>query len=614
MRFVMKTITDKMDLSQKVALYYFVFGLIGLLGLSAGIAYATHQYLTNRADSQGLAMVGQATPRVLLQLIQDDAPEIKKIVDDIHRKQSLIYVSIVGPNGKILHHTDSTQVGTLARKAGQLESWGEIQVATFNARSDIPLREYRSPLTSGKRNFGTLRLATLRPSMWSALSEAYEYLLLALLIPAVILGLGAFVLRRVMAPMTAIEQQLRLAAQSQSCSEMNVSELPTNGRLATGWNKIVQSMGQHDADDSEKIKDAVTNYRRNQVFDILDSLPDGVAITDHKNSIKMLNKSFLNLFADSISEDESLIGQNIFDHVYGSQSALEPGTNENLGVGGAIEEVVRNDGNEERILRVARHKLRCRQDASSQSLVWTVRDITQYKLTEKMRDEFLDSATHELRTPLSNIKAYAETLAISEVLDVEQQKEFCNTINSEATRLARFIDDLLSISNVEAGSLAITRDNVEVDRMMRDVVDKVKPLMAQKEIEFNVNLPQKRLPALFIDKDKIQVALVNLLGNAGKYTANGGRVDVNVKLADEQIYFSVEDTGIGISEEDLPKLFDKFYRSDDYAVQEETGTGLGLSLAKEIVQLHGGRILVESTLGKGSKFTVKLPARTGVLV
>ena len=609
----MKTFIDKMELSQKVAIYYFVFGLVGIFGLSGGIAYATHKYLANRCDSQGLAMIGQTVPRVLLQLIQDDDTAVNKILDDVHREQHLIYASIVGPNGGIFFHTDSAQVGQVAETTCQLENWGEIQVARYHDPAKIPVHEYRSPLTSGKRDFGTLRIATLRPSMWSALSESYEYLLLALLIPAAILGLGAFVLRRVMAPMTMIEKQLRQAAQSPTSSDIKVHELPPRSRLATGWNKIVQGIDQCDIDDSEKIKDAVTSFRRNQVFDVLDSLPDGVAITDHKNSIKMLNRAFSNLFSSSIPEGETLVGKDIFDYVYSPQSTPASGSNDRPGCG-FIEEVVRTDGGEERILRVARHKLRCSQDIASQSQVWTVRDITQFKLTEKMRDEFLDSATHELRTPLSNIKAYAETLAISEVLDIEQQKEFCNTINSEATRLARFIDDLLSISNVEAGSLAISRENVEVDRMMRDAVNKIKPLMAQKEIEFNVNMPQKRLPALFIDKDKTQVALVNLLGNAGKYTPQGGRVDVNIRLADDHIYFCVEDTGIGISEDDLPKLFEKFYRSADNAVQEETGTGLGLSLANEIVQLHGGRILVESTLGKGSKFTVKLPARTGVLV
>src|SRR5690606_18810794 len=129
----------------------------------------------------------------------------------------------------------------------------------------------------------------------------------------------------------------------------------------------------------------------------------------------------------------------------------------------------------------------------------------------------LDSATHELRTPLTNIRAYAETLALCEVVDVEKQKQFCNTINAEATRLSRLIDDLLSLSSIEAGSLSIRRQNVEVRRLLQEVVDKMRPAMEQKQIEFIVALPEK-LPEVKLDKDKLAVTLVNLLGNAAKYT------------------------------------------------------------------------------------------------
>ena len=605
---------DKMDLSQRIALYYFVFGLIGVIGLSCGIAYASHKYLSNRSESMGLAMVGQAVPQVLIKCIQGKEAEREKLLRDLHREHRLIYASIVDAQGKIALHTDETKIGKTAKSYyGRVKKWGEIDAHRFVSSAKIPVCEFRAPLISGDRDFGTLRLAALEPSMWGMLAEFYEYLLLALLIPVVVFGFGIFVLRKSIKPIAGIESQLRRIAHDSAQVESNLSEITMPGTVSVGWNKVIQRIQNGANLTEEKIHDKVASYRNNQVFDILDSLPDGLAVADHKHKIKLVNKSFENMFATD-DADSAIIGKNIFDLVYEpNQLNCESEGDRKSNHSNTVEEVVRTDGDEERILRVARFKLRDNRNDKSQQQIWTVRDITQFKLTEKMRDEFLDSATHELRTPLSNIKAYAETLAISEVLDIEQQKEFCNTINSEATRLARFIDDLLSISNVEAGSLAISRENVEVDRMMRDVVTKVKPLMAQKDIEFNAKLPEKRLPALYIDKDKVQVALVNLLGNAAKYTNEHGRVDVNVKLSDDQIYFSVEDTGIGITEEELPKLFDKFYRSEDERVQEVTGTGLGLSLAKEIVQLHGGKISVESEPGKGSKFTVILPARTGVL-
>jgi two-component system phosphate regulon sensor histidine kinase PhoR len=257
----------------------------------------------------------------------------------------------------------------------------------------------------------------------------------------------------------------------------------------------------------------------------------------------------------------------------------------------------------ERILRVARLPL---GGDAGQGHVWSLRDVTQQKLAEQTRDRFIDTATHELRTPLANIKAYAETLASAEYIDVELQKEFCNIINSEVTRLARFIDDLLSISSMEAGALTVERQKVETDRLFAEVLAKVEPLMQKKEIQFEVELPPK-MPELHLDKDKIIAVVVNVLGNAAKYTPNGGRVSLKVKCEEGRLRAAVQDTGVGIAEEELPKVFEKFFRSEDPRVQAEVGTGLGLSLAREVVRMHGGEITVESELNKGSTFTVSLP-------
>lgn len=239
-------------------------------------------------------------------------------------------------------------------------------------------------------------------------------------------------------------------------------------------------------------------------------------------------------------------------------------------------------------------------------MIWTIRDVTQQRLAERMRDEFLDSATHELRTPLANIKAYAETLVLSDQLEIAQQREFCNTINSEATRLARLIDDMLSISSMEVGGLSIDCRNTELDRLVRDVAANVRPSMESKKQNFNVVLGEK-LSEMSLDADKFATVLVNLLGNASKYTPVGGSVTFRVRREDGYVLFEVEDTGVGIAEEELPRVFDRFFRSSDPRVQNETGTGLGLAMTQELVRLHGGTISVRSKLNQGTCFIVKLP-------
>jgi two-component system phosphate regulon sensor histidine kinase PhoR len=271
-----------------------------------------------------------------------------------------------------------------------------------------------------------------------------------------------------------------------------------------------------------------------------------------------------------------------------------------------VTELTREENGQRRIVRVARHPICIVGAGKQEAHVWSMRDVTQQKLAEEMRDQFVDTATHELRTPLANIKAYAETLALADVIDIEQQKQFLNTINSEATRLARFVDDLLSVSSMELGSLSLNKQVTDLGRMLNEVLTKIRPQVAEKNLTLDVAFPEK-LPEPEIDKDKIAAVLVNLLGNAVKYTPDGGRVVFRVHVTDRQIEASVEDTGVGIAPDELPKVFEKFFRSPDPRVQEQTGTGLGLALAQEVVRLHGGRIEVESEINKGSTFTMILP-------
>ena len=159
---------------------------------------------------------------------------------------------------------------------------------------------------------------------------------------------------------------------------------------------------------------------------------------------------------------------------------------------------------------------------------------------------------------------------------------------------------------MEAGSTSLTLQVTDLERLLHDMVGKVRGEMEKKKLAFDVRLPGK-LPELAVDKDKIVVALVNLLGNAAKYTPAEGQVRLHVDLSDGALLIHVEDSGIGISPEEQSHIFDKFFRSGDHRVQDITGSGLGLSLTSEIVRLHGGRLSVHSELDKGSRFSVKLP-------
>jgi PAS domain S-box-containing protein len=348
-------------------------------------------------------------------------------------------------------------------------------------------------------------------------------------------------------------------------------------------------------------------FRQSKLEQILNTLADGIAVTDENGVITFANSSLCGLFAVGTT-GQALAGKRI-EQCLGlkasdSRSAqlLDPSLRGRT----LVVEIERAGDASQGMLRVARSPLRSADGKTGGGHVWSIRDVTQQKLADRMRDQFVNAATHELRTPMTNIKAFAEMLADSEVSDVEQQKMFCNTINDEVTRLARFVDDLLHLSRMEVGSTSLRQQLTDMERLLGEVVQKVRPQLEKKGIAFEFDVPA-RLPELVVDKDKLTVALVNLLGNAAKYTPEGGRVRFHVEVSDSTIRIDVEDTGIGISEEELPKLCNKFFRSADPRVREESGSGLGLSLTSEIVRLHGGKLTIHSELNQGSTFTVMLP-------
>ncbi|MEM9374315.1 MAG: HAMP domain-containing sensor histidine kinase, partial [Planctomycetota bacterium] len=185
--------------------------------------------------------------------------------------------------------------------------------------------------------------------------------------------------------------------------------------------------------------------------------------------------------------------------------------------------------------------------------------------------------------------------------------EALNVIGSESRRLERIVSDMLSVSEIEAGSLSIRVGSVRPDTLFDDLEKEYRAQAADKSIELSFDLPPK-MPAFEGDRDRIAQALHNLIGNGLKYTPPGGRVDVRVDLPEAGgVTVAVADTGIGIDPEECEQIFDRFYRANDRRIAHVTGSGLGLALAREIARLHGGDITVESAIDEGSTFTFSIP-------
>ncbi len=240
--------------------------------------------------------------------------------------------------------------------------------------------------------------------------------------------------------------------------------------------------------------------------------------------------------------------------------------------------------------------------------LYVFRDVTRELEVDRMKSEFISLVSHELRTPLTSIKGYVDLLMDGEVGEVpEEQLEFLGIVKSNADRLVTLINDLLDISRIESGRVELKLASVDVVRIIRGVVTLLKPQIESKGQELSLDLPAIPVVASG-DSDRVTQIVTNLLSNAYKYTPAGGTIGISVRTEGEWVRVEVQDSGIGLSEEEQAQLFTKFFRAKNRTTQEVGGTGLGLPIVKSLVEMHGGKITVFSAPGQGSTFAFTLPA------
>lgn len=343
-------------------------------------------------------------------------------------------------------------------------------------------------------------------------------------------------------------------------------------------------------------------------------LPVAWVITDAEGVIRFLSPAACGILG--LREDEFHEGLDLLELLKlrdeADEQAVDIATRVLSEIRMVHEKITLSQGTSQIHLRLTRSRLTGRT-GDGEGLAWVLSDITQQRMATEARDEFLMTATHELRTPLTNLQAYAEALQEEDDLAVERQKEFCNVINSEAIRLGRLVDQLLTVSQMEAGSMVANRHELELQPMLEYAADHVQAQAQQKQISINKSLPAK-LPTVMGDRDKLQAAIANLVGNAVKYSHEGSAVTLRCSAEERWVRIDVEDTGPGIPAEEQSKVFDKFYRGT--LESDQRGNGLGLAFAREIVRLHGGEIELHSVIGEGSVFTIRLPvggkSRSGI--
>ena len=241
-----------------------------------------------------------------------------------------------------------------------------------------------------------------------------------------------------------------------------------------------------------------------------------------------------------------------------------------------------------------------------QGVMAVLHDITEQRKLDESRREFVANVSHELRTPLTNVRGYTETLLENPEIDGETRDRFLSVINSEADRMTHIVKDLLTLTRLDYDRLEMKMEPVDICRIGRTAAQAMEIETRNLGLTLTVSLPES-LPLVEGDSQRLQQVIVNILSNAIKYNRPGGSVTLLGGVDNGFAYLRVVDTGIGVPKEDLPRVFERFYRVDKARSRESGGTGLGLAIARQIIENHGGEMTFESEYGKGSTVTMKLP-------
>ena len=237
-----------------------------------------------------------------------------------------------------------------------------------------------------------------------------------------------------------------------------------------------------------------------------------------------------------------------------------------------------------------------------------IHDVTHYMEVDRLKSEFVSHVSHELKTPLTSIKGYVDNLRDRIVGDLnERQEEYLERVGKNTDRLIRMIDDLLNISRIESGKMTLNFSHLIMSELIEEVSRGLRPLATQNKIEMSF-MKSDGDDHVMADRDKIEQAVINLVNNAILYTPPGGKVMIYMEHDQGYIKTCIRDTGVGIPTEEQPLIFDRFYRLEKDSILEPRGTGLGLYITRNVIEMHGGKIWVTSEVGKGSEFTFTLPA------
>ena len=364
----------------------------------------------------------------------------------------------------------------------------------------------------------------------------------------------------------------------------------TIGELSTKINSLARNLSELTMQEQ---------MQSEQLTTVIENSESGLVLIDEKGYIHVVNRKFISMFGRTPSD---YIGHIYYDVL------------ENEQIHHTVQETFLYEKHVKHLFSLLNEEITYLEIVGApifnernmlKGAVLVIYDITEFKNLEVMRKDFVANVSHELKTPITSIKGFSETLMDGASEDPETRDQFLKIIYDESKRIQLLIDDLLILSQLEKEESNLTVTAIHVDFMLDEIFPIVEQQAATKDISYSVDAD--RTIVFNADEEKIKQIILNLLMNAISYTPEKGSISLGVEDVGEHICFTVTDSGIGIGKDYLPRIFERFYRVDKDRSRDTGGTGLGLAIVKHIVEVHNGEITVESELGKGTKFTVYIP-------
>jgi len=443
------------------------------------------------------------------------------------------------------------------------------------------------PISEKDEVLGISRVALPLTQVQSSVNRVIVSIVVAMSITGILVILAAWIIARTTTrPIRELTRESQKIASGEFGHSITVGTKDESGQLANAFNEMSLSL--------KRLVETISEDKA-KLMSILDNMVDGVILTDIEGNIVLTNKAVQKLFGirDENAKDKPLI-EVIREHELNDvlKSCLETGQ----------EQIVQFDfGISNKYLRAI--AILVDQERQGGALV-LVQDLSELKGLQTMRRELVGNLSHEFRTPLAGIKAMVETLQGGAINDQTATSDFLDRIETEVDRLVQLVAELTELSRIETGKGELKLEQVNINLLIEEVIAQLKPQAERQNLSFNKKLTSD-LPIIQADKERIRHVIVNLIHNAIKFNRNGGSIITATEMFDDSVLVEISDTGIGITGKDLPRIFERFYKTDKSRAGQ--GSGMGLAIAKHIVEAHGGEITVRSEEGKGSTFSFNLP-------